>query len=256
MNKVEYYESYDEDFIESQNQDYQLKDNYQWIHHHILYIFISYLFYYFVLILAFIYSKFYLRVTIKNKKVLKHCHNYYLYSNHTQMLGDVFDPFLICFPKKPYIICSPANLGVPIIGKLLPIGGALPIPNRLKAMKKFIESIHYHNSKNHPIVIYPEGHLWPWCKQIREFSKTSFHFPVDTNSPVFVSTTTYQKSRIFKHPKITIYIDGPYYPQENFSKDENIQYLHDIVYEKMKERSQLSNYSYIIYQKKEMHNDE
>ncbi|MCD7950310.1 MAG: 1-acyl-sn-glycerol-3-phosphate acyltransferase [Erysipelotrichaceae bacterium] len=256
MNRVKYYESYDEDFIESQNQNYQLKSNYQWLHHNVIYLLVSYLFYYLVLIVSFVYGKFYLRVSIKNKKILRHCKNYYIYSNHTQMLGDVFDPFLVNFPKRPYIICSPANLGIPIIGKLLPLGGALPIPGRLRAMKQFIESIHYHNSKNHPIVIYPEGHLWPWCSQIREFSKTSFHFPVDTHSPAFVSTTTYQKSKFFKHPKITIYIDGPYYPQDNLTKDENIQYLHDKVYETMKERSQSSNYSYIVYKKKGMDEDE
>ena len=154
-------------------------------------------------------------------------------------------------PKHPYIICSPSNLGIPFLGKILPIAGAIPIPNNLHDMSKFKEAITYHISKKHSIIIYPEAHLWPYATFIRDFPITSFHYPVENQKKVFVATTTYIKSKIFKKPKIIIYIDGPFQNDNNLSKKENMKGLHDKVYKTMVNRSKLSNYKYIIYKKKD-----
>ena len=205
MKKIYYYSSLDDDLVKSKNQDYKLKSNYKWIHTNIFYKILSFFVYIFVILFSFIYCKLFLHIKIKNKKILKKEKGYFLYCNHTQMLGDVFNPFLICFSKHPYIICSSSNLGIPILGKILPIAGALPIPNNIHDMVKFKESINYHVNKSNPIIIYPEAHLWPYATFIREFPNTSFHFPYENKKKVFTSTTTYSKSKIFKKPNITIY---------------------------------------------------
>ena len=249
MERVKYYESLSDDFLKTKNQSYQLKDNYKWLHTNIAYKIISKVVYFIILLISFVYSKVFLHVKIKNKKILKGSKGYYIYSNHTQPLGDVFNPFLINFPKHPYIIASPANLGIPILGKILPIAGAMPIPNGLKSLKKFMEAISYYSNDN-AIVIYPEGHLWPYATMIREFPTSSFHFPVDDLKNVFVATTTYQKSKILKKPRITIFIDGPLKTDTTLTRRENIKKLHDEVYETMQKRSKLSNFAYIIYKKK------
>ena len=248
--RVVYFQNYEEDVVTSKNQDYKLKDNYKWISNNIFYRFTSFLCHMFFLIIAYFYCKFILHVTIKNKKVLKGYKGYFLYANHTQELGDVLDPILISFPIHPYFVCSPANLGVPVIGKILPNAGALPIPDSIKGLIKLKEGITHKIKHNKCVVIYPEAHVWPYYAKIREFPNTSFHFPYENNAPVFVATTTYQKSKIFKKPKITIYIDGPYKVDDKLSKKENIQKLHDMVYNIMQERSKLSNIEYIKYIKK------
>ena len=250
MKEIKYYNSYEDDFVESKNQQYDLKKNYKWIHENIIYKFFENIVYFFVIIIAFIYSKFFLRVTIKNRKLLRHSKGYYLYSNHTQMIGDVFNPFLITFPKKPKIICSSSNLGIPIIGKILPIAGALPIPNEIHMMMDFNDSISK-LSKTRPIIIYPEAHLWPWYTMIRPFPKTSFNYPIKDDCDVYAATTTYKKSKLFRKPKIIIYIDGPFNKNDNLSKKENIINVHDKVYEAMVNRSRYSNYDYIEYKKKD-----
>ena len=245
---IEYYESYEDDFVLSDKQNLELKDNYKWIHNNIFYIIVSYIVYWILFIIAFIYSKLILRVKVRNKKILKGYKSYYLYGNHTQVVGDIFDIPLITFPKRPYYICSPANLGIPILGKLLPYAGALPIPNSINKMKEFKDSIHIRDNK-HPIIVYPEAHVWPYCTFIRDFPNTSFHFPVEAKKPVFVATRVYKKSKR-KKPKIEIIIDGPFNIKEDYNKKENIQYLRDIVYETMVKRSNESNYEYIKYIKK------
>ena len=246
---IRYYNSYEDDFVTSSKQDYKLKDTYKWIHKNIFYIIISYILYWIIFVIAFIYSKLILKVKVSNKKILKGYKSYYLYGNHTQEIGDIFDIPSITFPKRPYYICSPSNLGIPILGKLLPFVGALPIPNSIDKMKEFREAIHKRDKK-HPIIIYPEAHVWPYCTFIRDFPITSFHFPVEGNIPVFVMTRVYKKNKR-NILSIEIFIDGPFNNKENLSKKENIQYLRNTVYETMVNRSRESNYQYIEYKKKE-----
>ena len=251
MKKIYYYNNYNDDIIESKKQDYQLKENFKWLHTNIFYKIFSYVLHILVIVFAFLYAKLWLHVKIKNKKILKGEKGYFLYSNHTQMLGDVFNPFLICFPKHPYIICSPSNLGIPVLGKILPMGGALPIPDNIHDMLKFKGAIHYYVNKGNPIIIYPEAHLWPYATFIRDFPLTSFHYPALEDKKIFVATTTYVKSKIFKKPKIIIYLDGPFVKDANLTRKENMQILHDKVLEIMQKRSKLSNYNYVIYKKKD-----
>ena len=240
---IKYYNTYNDDFVESQNQNYKLKKNYKWIHR------VPYILYIPFLIFSFIYTKFILKVKIKNKKILKN-KNFFIYANHTQVLGDAFMPYCLLFPKKPKIIVSSSNLGIKGIGKLLPYLGALPIPNDIHQMKEFINAINYY-AKRKPIIIYPEAHVWPYNTFIREFPITSFDFPVTNNTAVYTMTTTYQKRKHFKKPQITIYFDGPFYPDNLETKKEKMKNLHDKVYNSMVKQSTNSTYSYIEYKKKD-----
>jgi len=249
MRKVIYYDNLDEDIIESKNQDYELKDNYKWLNNNIFIVILSYLVYYLVLVISWLYCHLYLRVSIKNKKVLKGYHSYYLYANHTQMIGDVLNPFLVCFPKRPYLICSSANLGIPVIGRILPLAGALPIPTKIKSLVNFKKSCQRIIERN-PIVIYPEAHLWPWYNKIRKFSDTSLHYPANDGKAVFTVTTTYQRSKIFKRPKIVLYVDGPFFSNKENKKDRQ-QELTEMVYQQMGERSKSSTEEYWTYKKKD-----
>lgn len=250
MGTTYYYNSFQDDIIKTQNQDYNLKNGYKWTHKSIIYKTFSYLLYYIVLFAAFIYSRFFLHIKIKNKTLLKHQKGYFLYSNHTQILGDVLNPFIICFKRRPFIICSTANLGIPIIGKILPMAGAVPIPKKIHKMPLFKDAIRYRSDHGHPIVIYPEAHLWPYATFIREFAKTSFRFPAESGAKVFSATTVYNKSRFFKKPKITIFIDGPFSPDKAKTVRENAKILHSKVYETMVKRASLSDYEYVKYEKK------
>ena len=246
MKEVRYYKSFDQDFVESNNQEYILKDNYKWIHNNIFHIILSYLAYYFILFVAFIYNKFVIKVKIRNKKIIKGYKRYYIYANHTMELGDVFNPPIVTFPKRPYIICSPANLGIPFLGKILPFAGALPIPSSISKMKEFREAI----SKRNIIIIYPEAHVWPYCTFIRDFNTSSFHYPVEDDVPVFTSTTVYKKGR-GKKPKIEIILDGPFVKDNSLTRKENIKKIHDEVFNSLVKNSKENEIEIITYKKED-----
>ena len=171
-----------------------------------------------------------------------------MYGNHTQPIGDVFDPALICFPKRIYTVVGAANMDLPFIGRILPFLGALPIPDTLSGMKKFQNAIEYRVVSGHPVIIYPEAHVWSYYTGIRKFGPTSFKYPVNLDVPVFCMTATYKKRKFFKKPKINIYIDGPFAAEG--SKKERAEKLCADVYECMTRRSLESDCKYINYIKK------
>ena len=117
-------------------------------------------------------------------------------------------------------------------------------------MKDFIKAVKQRADEKNCIVIYPEAHVWPYYTEIRPFPTTSFKFPVEANAKSFTLTTTYQKRKWGKKPKITVYVDGPFEIDEKLSKKENQEKLCNEIYECMKNRSKESTYEYIEYRRK------
>lgn len=247
-NKIYYYKSYEDDLIESKNQNCKLKENYKWVHDNIWYRLFSNIVYFIAYIFGFFYCKFVLHVKVKNSKILKKYkkQGYFLYGNHTQPIGDVFIPAYVC-KKRIYTVVSQANLGVTGIGPMLPMLGALPIPDSIKDTKKLLDAIIKRIEQKKCVIIYPEAHVWPYYTKIRPFYESSFKFPTLCNAPAFSMTTTYYKRKIGKRPGIIVYIDGPFILDDELNKKENEEKICQEIYKCMQNRSKNSTYEYIKY---------
>ena len=250
-NKVQYYRSFQDDVVVNEKQDYKLPDTYVYIKKSRWYPFFAGILFKIAWIFSFFYCKFGLHISVENKDVLRSYRKkgYFLYGNHTQPIGDVFSPARVCGAKRFYSVASAANLGVPVVGKLLPMLGALPVPMDLSQMKAFYRAVKTRISQGCCVVIYPEAHVWPYYTKIRPFPATSFRFPVEYQVPSFCMTTTYQKRKHGKKPRITMYVDGPFFPDESLSKKEQQNQLRDQIEGCMRERSKRSSYEYIRYEK-------
>lgn len=247
--QILYYSSFEDDFFQV-GEKYTLVENYKYTKTNPIYKMWSSLLYGLALIFSTIYCRLFLHVRfVGTKKFRKQKGGFFIYGNHTQPIGDVFNPALACFPKRIYTIVSAANLHLPVIGKLLRPLGALPLPDTISGMKEFNKALENRVKKGNPIVIYPEAHLWEYYTKIRPFSEASFYYPVKLNAPVFAMTTTYQKRKFGKKPKITTYIDGPFEVMQG-TKKEQATYLCNHVYETMQMRAENSNCEYIKYVKK------
>lgn len=230
----------------------KIDNNYKYIHKNFFYRLWSFFTYRIIATpFAFIHYRLFKRVKFVNKKVLKQANNgYFVYANHTQQFGDAFCPALICFPKKPGVVVNPANVSNGLIGKLIRMWGALPLPDTIEATKNFYSAIEHSLNKKNPVVIYPEAHLWPYYTKIRPFSSLSFRYPLKFNKPVFTFTTVYKLKKLGKKPKIEIYIDGPFYVDNNLPTKEAQEKLRNNCYNAMVERSKLSNYEYVTYERR------
>lgn len=176
---------------------------------------------------------------------------YFMYGNHTQDIGDAFIPNVINFPKTNYMIVHPNNVSMPILGRITPSLGALPLPDDMKAYKNFYATIERRINEKHCVVIYPEAHIWPYYTKIRPFPDTSFAYPARLGVPSFCFTNTYQKRRLRKKPRIVTYIDGPFFPDSSLPKRKQAAELRERIYSCMCKRAGSSNVEVIKYIKKE-----
>ncbi|MBO5402897.1 MAG: hypothetical protein J6A85_06990 [Clostridia bacterium] len=205
---------------------------------------------------AFLYTKVVFGHTAVGKEKLKKYEKigYFIYGNHTQIIGDAFIPSMLNFPKENYVIVHPNNVSMPFLGRVTPSMGALPIPDGMDGYKNFLNAIETRIKQNHAVVIYPEAHIWPYYTGIRPFKDTSFSYPVKLGRPVFCFTNTYQKPAFGKEPKIVTYIDGPFFPDSSLPFREQKKQLRDQVYNAMCRRAESSTEVCINYIKEEKDN--
>ena len=200
--------------------------------------------------LAFLYTKIVFHHKVEGREKLKPYRKSgcFLYGNHTQAVGDALMPSLIAFPKTCYCIVHPNNVSMPVLGKVTPSLGALPLPDDLKAYRNFIRAVKTRVLEKNAVVIYPEAHIWPYYTGIRPFSETSFSYPVRFGVPAFVFVNTYRKRLFGKRPRIVSCIDGPFSPDPGLSPREATVDLRNRVYDAMKrlsEKNEIEYYQYI-----------
>lgn len=199
------------------------------------------------------FAKFWTRVGFRsrfvNRKILKkHKGGCFIYSNHTQAIPDAFRAAAAPLPHMSYIIVHPDNVSFPGLEGLMMALGTIPIPTEQNGMVAFLRTVEKHAEK-HPVVVFPERVIWPYYTKIRPFTDVSFRYPVRCGVPVFVMTTTFHKCRFSSKPREIVYIDGPFYPDENLGKKESQEDLRRRVYQTMCERAKLNTYEYYRYEK-------
>lgn len=256
--RVFYYENEESDPIKTKEQEHHeevgLPDNYKFIRKNPFYLFGAGALFRGFYIFGKWYEKHYLEAEFRGLEKIKQAagKKCIIYANHTNPYHDVFGPAMVAKGRIRTVI-SPVNLKLPGIGWTLPAIGGLPLGKTKAEKQAFNDAVDYYIEKGQPLVIYPEAHVWPYYTGIRKFpaGDKSFKYAVRNNVPIFTMTTTYQKSRQnHARPRMTIYIDGPFYPNPNKSDDENRKYLADTAYEAMKRDSKHSNYDYFKYIKK------
>ncbi|BDR59820.1 lysophospholipid acyltransferase family protein [Lactobacillus xylocopicola] len=246
-----YYHHLTDDLVVSRQQDYQLPDNYSifpttsaskaWAK--IIRLSGG--------LISLVYVRAIARIQIvgKEKLQLVSDQGYFIYGNHTQPFGDIVLPLSLVPWQNYYAIGAPANWGIPILGKLVLPYFALPVGQNLKQSGKLISAVTQVIQAKKTVVIYPEAHVWPYYTKIRPFTKTSMHFPVALHAPSFTMTTTYSRLHLGKRPRITVYIDGPFYPDRHLDKKQAQVQLHTQISAAMQRRAHLSNYQYYTYQR-------
>ena len=250
--QVVYYRSFQDDVVESSNQQFTLPDDYQWVREDRRYKVFSTVLHGLARVFAPIYCRCFLHMKIDNRELLDACsRGFCLYANHTQPIGDAVLPVWVNRSRRIDVIVSPANMGIPVIGKALPYLGALPATGRLQDLRQLNHAIHRKLENGHCLVIYPEAHVWPYYTGIRPFPSVSFVYPVRENTPVYCMTTTYQHRRRGSKPRATVFLDGPFYPETEGTLSERAEKLRQKVYDCMVARSQYSNCQYIRYEKEE-----
>jgi 1-acyl-sn-glycerol-3-phosphate acyltransferase len=177
---------------------------------------------------------------------------FYLYGNHTNPVADALIPSMLAFPRDARVIVHPNNVSMPVLGRLTPYLGAIPLPDDREAMKNFQGAVKKVVDGGNALVIYPEAHIWPYFTGIRNFRDASFRYPAADGRPVFCFTNTYQKKRHGSGVRMTTYVDGPFFSQaQQASMPEKRASLRNQAYKAMKLRSLNNTVELVRYVKKE-----
>lgn len=201
--------------------------------------------------LAFLYLKLKFRHKIVGRKAFKATKKMgcFFFGNHTQIIGDALIPTFVSFPTDAYVIVHPNNVSMPVLGRITPWIGALPLPDDKEAARNFMKIIEKRIAQKKAVFVYPEAHIWPYYTKIRPFPDDAFSYPIKYGTPVFCFTNTYQKRKRGKSPQLVTYVDGPFYPNEDLPLREKRRDLRDRVYACMVERSRLSDCVVIEYRR-------
>ncbi|MGM9874169.1 MAG: 1-acyl-sn-glycerol-3-phosphate acyltransferase [Bacilli bacterium] len=253
--KIIYYsDQLHDDFAFNKIKTKTVKEDYKYIHKNIFFRMFSWFLRYIIAVPVLSFVTFFCAGTrIYNKKVLKEVKHkgYFLYANHTQTLDPCIHAVRINPFKYTCIIASHDAFSInPFVTFLVKSLGGIPIPNTKNMYAAYLKTISYHIEKKHNVLIYPEKHIWPFYKDIRDFTADTFRYPVLNKAPIVVATTCYKKVKLFKKPRLRVFLDGPFYPNLTIPYRDSVTDLRNVAFENMKKRAAVDwNFEYISYKK-------
>ena len=254
---IYYNDEINDDFAGTKINTRRVGADFRFVHKNLLWRACSAFLYYLIAYpIVWFYERVILRVKVVNRGAMKHLKNTpgFIYGNHTGFI-DAFTPNVLSLPyRRNRIIVGPDSVSIPGITGIVQMMGAIPLPTELRGMRAFSRAVdYYHNSSN--ITIYPEAHIWHYYCGVRPFSDASFVYPVKYDAPVVAFFTAYSKPKGFlsfmRKANVTVYVSDPIYPDPSLTPKERQTALRDRVYEFMKEKSALSDYEVIRYEKRE-----
>ena len=137
-------------------------------------------------------------------------------SNHMHYLDCTMNG-LANFPDYSYFVTLESNFKIPIVGPLIKLLRAIPIPTKIEEKKQFYKNISKLLEEGETIHIYPEGELRVYEKELNKFHKGAFAMAVENNVPIIPTViTTHKPEGIYKYiktkPVMTHVILEPIYP--------------------------------------------
>lgn len=205
----------------------------------------------FVTPIAWLYTKVWLGIRVKNRRAICKTDGCFLYLNHTQNIADAFIPSIAAFPKRTHVITGPETVSIKGLRVLVSLLGAVPLPSRFSAARSFDARLEELLRERCAVTIYPEAHIWPYCSFVRDFSDKSFSYPYKHDAAVVAGVVVYRQRRIFKkcHPHITVYLSDPIYPDTSLPEKQARRKLRDEAYDFMSRTAKEQNsYEYIRYE--------
>jgi len=253
MSKKTYaYKSFDQDVITSADQDYHLPADYRWIRRGSG-ARLKYAATYCVVRLV---TTVYMRLVrfaryegLGKVREVPRGQGIFLYGNHTMPFGDVVSPAIVAGRHRVRTVVSNANYGIPVIGKILPWVGALPLGETASDAKSLSDAIYERLGEGNAINIFPEAHVWPYYTDIRPFGTAAFHYQATSGAPAFTHTAVYTRPKFGHRPRLKIVVDGPFFPDMSLPLKARMTDLRDRVAEAMRTAAQRSDYEYCEYLK-------
>lgn len=217
---------------------FEIKDGYDFIKDNPFFKGISNIIFVIIAPILWVLNKVLFGFRIENKKNLKKVkYGKITISNHIHPMDCTMNG-LVNFPKRTYYPTLASNFKIPLIRHIIRILYAIPIPEKRSHKEKFIEQIEQAIKKGKTIHMYPEGALWPYYEEIRDFKKGAFVMAVETESPIVPIVYQFEEPkgiyRLYKKKKcIYAKVLEPIYPDLKIDEKQRIEKLRKEALESM-----------------------
>lgn len=182
--------------------------------------------------LVFLFVKIAFGMRFRNLKNVRNLKNgYILYGNHTNGSTDAFIPSLIAFPRRSSLVSSQLAFSIPVVDKIIPLLGAIPLNDTFRGSVRMIEEMKARLKRGQAVGIYPEAHIWPFYNGVRPFTDISFGYAFMADVPAVGFAITYRQRKIFRNlpPLMTVTVGEPVYPEECADKTEMRNKIYDFI---------------------------
>lgn len=215
--------------------DFKLDDYYEYISSNLLLNLISTIIILPIALILYIFDKIFLGFKIENKENIIKDSGFISVSNHIHYLDCTFIG-LINIPARVYYPTIQDNFKIPFVRHLIKVLYAIPIPKEKKHKEKFYKEINVALQNGKIVHMYPEGSLWPYYENIREFKYGAFKMAVEANVPVQPIKFTFENpegiQKFYKKKKcIHAKVLKPIYPDNSLEYKKRIETLHNEVYQ-------------------------
>ncbi len=170
----------------------------------------------------------------KNKRAVKK--RVVVVGNHCHVI-DVTLMEMRFMPRMIHITSIPENFRIPVLGGLIKMLGAIPIPHDLGGMRLFNEVINELLQKDKAVAFMPEGSMWHKYRDLRPFKKGAFTYAVKNGAPVLPAVTTMKivhKSLKKKRYRLKLSYLPAIYPDASLPEHEAVEKLKNEVHAAMK----------------------
>jgi 1-acyl-sn-glycerol-3-phosphate acyltransferase len=156
--------------------------------------------------------------------------------NHVHLLDSVLVSMAF-YPRKLIFPTLPENLDKLFPGILVNLLGGVPVPRTLSDMDTFFDEMEVSLTNGRIVHFFPEGHLKPYNKDIRDFKKGAFYLAARARVPLVPMTISFLEPhglyKFFKRkPLMRLTVGKPIDPvSADIKEDERIRM--QIAYQQM-----------------------
>ena len=203
-----------------------------------IYKFFCYLLRIFVMVVLCVVYFFAFRLKVegkKNKREIKK--RVVVVGNHCHVIDVTLFPITF-MPRMMYITSIPENFQIPVLGGLIKMLGAIPIPTNLSGMRLFNEVTNELLQDERAVAFMPEGAKWHHYRDLRPFKKGAFTYAVKNGAPVLPAVTTIRivhKSLKKKKYRLKLSYLPAIYPDASLPEAEAVEKLKQETHAAMKE---------------------
>lgn len=127
--------------------------------------------------------------------------------------------------RRLYAVTIASNFCIPVVRHLVRALGGVPLDGSLSQMRHLFSAMNEALRGGSAVLMYPEGVLIPYCRELRPFRAGAFKLACDANAPMLPMRISFREprgvwKRMRKKPLVTLTVLPPIYPDAGLPQRE------------------------------------